>query len=106
MKRIKALLSILVLTTVISGVGTSSSQAQENSGEMTVNLMEVTCRELFKASAEDKDLILVFYHGLVTAKKNQMVIDRTQLEQATDKITDYCIDNPKATLMTVFEKYR
>ncbi|HAC65101.1 MAG TPA: hypothetical protein DCF68_16620 [Cyanothece sp. UBA12306] len=106
MKGIQALLTILTVTTVLNEVVISPSYAQETSEETTVNLTKVSCRELLKMSGDERGLTLVFFHGLISAKKNQMVVDRIKLREATDKITDYCIDNPNAILMAAFEKYR
>ncbi len=106
MKFINKLLGILLLTTIISPLSNLSSFAQDTSEDTKVELNQISCREMLKMPGEDKELTLVFFHGLMTAKNNQMVIDRIALREATDKITDYCIDNPNSMLMTAFDKYR
>ena len=106
MKLSQVFWAIVIGTTIISERGTSPSQAQENSEETKVALSEISCRELLKMPGEDKRLTLVFFHGLMTGKRNQMVIDRIGLREATEKITDDCINNPDETLITTFEKYR
>ncbi|MDJ0509985.1 MAG: HdeA family protein [Crocosphaera sp.] len=106
MKLINQFFSILLLATLFSQSSVLSSFAQENSEDTKVDLNKISCRELLKMPGKDKELTLVFFHGLMTAKNNQMVIDRIALREATDKITDDCIDNPNLMLMTVFDRYR
>ncbi len=106
MKLFNQILSLLLLTTIFSQSSILNSLAQENSEDTKVELNKISCRELLKMPGKDKELTLVFFHGLMTAKNNQMIIDRIALREATDKITDDCIDNPNLMLMTVFDKYR
>lgn len=106
MKLFNQILSLLLLTTIFSQSSILKSLAQENSEDTKVELNKISCRELLKMPGKDKELTLVFFHGLMTAKNNQMIIDRIALREATDKITDDCIDNPNLMLMTVFDKYR
>lgn len=106
MTLINKLLATFLLTIIISPALTLSSLAQDTSEDTKVELNQISCRELLKMPGKDKELTLIFFHGLMTAKKNQMVIDRIALREATDKITDYCINNPDSMLMTAFEEYR
>ncbi|MDJ0843742.1 HdeA/HdeB family chaperone [Crocosphaera sp.] len=106
MKSIDKLLGILVLTTTINPALNLASFAQEKPEETKVELNKISCRELLKMPGKDKELTLVFFHGLMTAKNEQMVVDRIALREATNKITDYCIDNPSSMLMTAFDRYR
>lgn len=105
MKSINKLFAIVLLATVISPVSNLSSFAQDTSKDTKVELNKISCRELLKMPGKDKELTLVFFHGVMTARNNQMVIDRVVLREATDKITDYCIDNPNSMLMTAFDEY-
>ncbi|MGK7940728.1 MAG: HdeA/HdeB family chaperone [Crocosphaera sp.] len=106
MKLINKLFGILLLTIIVSQGSIVDSFAQESSEDTKVDLNKISCRELLKMPGKDKELTLVFFHGLMTAKNNQMIIDRIALREATNKITDDCIDNPNLMLMTVFDKYR
>lgn len=105
MKFTDKLLAIVLLSTIISPFSLSSSFAQDSSEDTKVELNKISCRELLKMPGKDKELTLVFFHGLMAAKNEQMVIDRIALREATNKITDYCIDNPDSMLMTAFDQY-
>lgn len=106
MTSMNKLFGIFFVTMIISPALTLSSFAQDTSEDTKVELSKISCRELLKMPGKDKELTLIFFHGLMTAKKDEMVIDRIALREATDKITDYCINNPDSMLMTVFEEYR
>ncbi|MEA5508381.1 HdeA family protein [Crocosphaera sp. UHCC 0190] len=106
MKLMKKVWGILVLTAIVSELAIMPGYAQENAEDTKVDLSKVSCRELLKMPGEDKRLTLVFFHGFISAKKNQMMVDSIALREATNQVTDYCIDNPDATLMSAFEKYR
>ncbi|MGK7885449.1 MAG: HdeA/HdeB family chaperone [Crocosphaera sp.] len=105
MKSINKLLAIVLFSTIISPLSNLSSFAQDEAGDTKVELNKISCRELLKMPGKDRQLTLVFFHGLMAAKNNQMVIDRVALREATNKITDYCIDNPNSMLMTAFDEY-
>lgn len=97
---------IFVLTAIVNSMISAPSVAQENEEDTNIYLDKISCRELLKMPGEDKKLTLIFFHGLMSAKKTQMVVDRIALREATDQIVDECINNPETTLITVFEKYR
>ena len=105
MKSINKLLAIVLLSTIIIPLSNVSSFAQDEAEDTKVELNKISCRELLKMPGKDRELTLVFFHGLMAAKNNQMVIDRVALREATNKITDYCIDNPNSMLMTAFDRY-
>lgn len=106
MKLIKMGVGITLLTTVANAYLITPSLAQEIEEDTNIYLEKISCRELLKMPGEDKKLTLIFYHGLMSAKKDQMVVDRITLRDATDQVIDYCINNPDETLMTVFDQYR
>ena len=105
MKSINKLLAIFLLSTIISTLYSSSGFAQDEAENTKVELNKISCRELLKMPGKDRELTLVFFHGLIASRNNQMVIDRVALREATNKITDYCINNPNSMLMTAFAEY-
>lgn len=106
MKEIKKLLGMIALTAFVSQMTIMISQAQDTDDSSPVDLGKISCRELLKMPGDDKRLTLVFFHGFMNGKKNQMTFDRVALRDATDKVTEYCIDHPADTLISVFDKYR
>lgn len=104
----KKLTQIIVSALLITVSSTSAVFAQDNRGtlENTLDLTKLTCRTLLQLSGDDRTITLAFYHGLISGKNSEMVIERTVLSKVTDDVIDYCIDHPQDTLLSVFEKYR
>ena len=105
MKFTNKLLAIVLLSTITIPVSNLLSLAQDTSENTKVELEKISCRELLKMPGKDRELTLVFFHGLMVARNNQTIVDRIALREATDKITDYCKDNPDVTLMNAFDQY-
>lgn len=67
---------------------------------------KVTCRDVLKMDGEERAYTFVFFHGYVSGKRNTVAFDADALSTATDKVEDFCIDNPKELLLVAFEKSR
>ncbi|GBF82477.1 HdeA/HdeB family chaperone [Aphanothece sacrum] len=106
MKLINKFFWVVALSILVTELSVKPTYAQEDTQNTNVDLSKISCREVLKMPGEDKQFTFVFFHGLITGKNKQMTIDRIALREASDKITDYCIENPKASLMSGFEKYR
>jgi hypothetical protein len=106
MKIYQKSLSVLALMLLTASNGFSTLKAYAQEASTIVDLAELDCRTLLKMDNDEEELTLVFYHGLITGKNGEMSIDTKVLKETTDKVIDYCIDNPNDTLMSVFEQYR
>lgn len=71
-----------------------------------IDLATLSCRTLLKMDNEDREFTLVFFHGLISGRQEEMIFRAQALAEATDQIVDQCIDNPDEPLLTVFEKAR
>lgn len=71
----------------------------------TVEIEKVTCRDLL-LMYDDQEATLVFFHGFMSGKKGEMLYKDQELTEATDKILEYCVDNPAVSVLSVFEKFR
>ena len=70
------------------------------------SLKSLTCRDALKMGrGESRDTVL-FFHGFMSGKKNEMIFKADALAEATDRIIDGCIDSPDTSLFEMFEKYR
>lgn len=70
-----------------------------------VEIEKVSCRDLM-LMFDDQESTLVFFHGFISGKKGELLYKENELIDATSKILEYCVDNPKATVLTAFEKFR
>jgi hypothetical protein len=93
-----------ILALIISVTGfinlNSNAYAQE---QKIIELKAINCREVLKMEGKERELTLVFFHGFFTGKNNEMTINIDSLKNKTDKILDYCINNPNDSLIRAFE---
>ncbi len=67
---------------------------------------QLECRTLLRLGGEERAYTLLYYHGFVSGRMNQMSLDPLTMAEATDRVVDHCIDHPDDKLLPVFEKYR
>lgn len=96
---------IIFSATMLSGVLAGPARAEEDI-QTRLNIDEISCREALKMVGEERAFTAIFFHGYISGKKNENVFDADALAEATDKIADYCIDNPSEKLLKVFEMMR
>jgi len=80
--------------------------AAADADDETVNIEQISCREMLKMEGEERDLTLIFMHGFVSGEKAAPELDETELSDATETILDTCIDNPGDSVLSVFHKVR
>lgn len=98
----KKMLSVLVFGFVLAAATTWADQGttQEN----TVDISKLTCKELMSGDDSDREVGMAFYHGFLAGKKNNQVLNVSEMGSTTDKVKDYCLSNPTSTVMDAFTK--
>lgn len=92
---------------IMALIDTSPAFSQEKIREwVLVDLNTLDCRALLKTTDRERDLMVAFYHGVVTGMKREMTANVPVLSEVTDKVIDQCIDNPKENLLKVFLEKR
>lgn len=104
--RIKSALSALVLVTIIGQSLALTAKAESKSNGAMFNMETFTCKDLMLASSDDRQLMMSLFHGFFNGKNNETLLNVDQLAKITDQIENYCADNPKKPLMSVFKEYR
>jgi len=84
----------------------SSLTALAQDKDPVIEMSKVDCRTMLKMDADEQDFTLIYFHGYISGTKGETLFDGPVLREATNKIMDYCIENPSATLMEAFEKNR
>ena len=72
----------------------------------TVDLNKQDCRTFLKMTGYEREITVAFYHGVITGMKKETSVNIPALAEATDKVMDHCIDNPKTVLLQVFQDQR
>ncbi|WP_417711400.1 HdeA/HdeB family chaperone [Roseibium aggregatum] len=83
-----------------------SGPALAQSNDPVLEMSTVDCRTMLKMDSDEQDFTLIYFHGYISGKKGETLFDGPALRDATEKIMDFCIDNPSATVMEAFEKNR
>jgi hypothetical protein len=69
-------------------------------------LNDLDCRTLLRLSGDERAFTILYMHGFISGKTNQLLLPADELAATTDKIIDHCIDKPNDKLLAVFEQYR
>jgi hypothetical protein len=72
----------------------------------TPAINELDCRTLLRLNGDERAYTLLYLHGFVSGKTNQLLLPAEELAAATDRIVDHCIDKPSDKLLPVFEQVR
>jgi hypothetical protein len=67
---------------------------------------QLDCRTLLRLGGDERAYTLLYFHGFVSGRNNQMRLEVQDMAMVTDQVVDHCIDHPKENLLPVFEKYR
>ena len=99
-------LFILGVLAVVAVVYSASSFSEEKAKGMVVDLKTQTCRDLLKMPGDERDFTLIYYHGLISGMKQELIFNGPVLSEATDKVINQCIDHPDDKLLKVFKEAR
>jgi len=70
----------------------------------TVDLGKFSCKELMSGNDRARDIGFAYYQGFLAGKKNNMTLKLMDASDLTDRVKDYCLSNPKSTVMDAFAK--
>ena len=93
----------LALAALASLACTFPVAAQE---DPIVQMQDIDCRAMLKMGGDEQNYTLLYFHGYMSGVKGDTLFDGPAFRGATEKIMDFCIDNPSASLMEAFEKNR
>lgn len=101
--------SLSALAVALAGAlvaGTVHAQSAPALGPQQQAINELECRTLLRLSGDERDFTLLYLHGFVSGRKNQLLLPIVDLSLATDKLIDRCIENPKDKALAVLEQVR
>lgn len=70
----------------------------------TINIEEISCREMLTMDGEQRDLTLLFMHGFVSGENAAVELDESELSETNEAILETCVDNPSDSVLSVFHK--
>jgi len=95
---VTSLLSVFALAALVSSVSAQDADV--------IDLGALTCRDYLSMGGEERDNTALFLQGYFTGKAAMTEIVVSVLSDASDKVTSSCIDDPAASLLSVFEANR
>jgi hypothetical protein len=104
-EKIQMKLEISMITAFASAIACSTVPALAQDAPI-LEIGTIDCRTLLKMDESEKDFTLVFLHGFMSGKADNMVFDGPAFGAATGAIVEECIDNPSAKLLDIFGKHR
>ena len=87
----------------VSVYGQNGAKQEDTS---TIDAGNLACRYLLKLDDSDREATMAYYHGFMSGKNDQLIVDVTKLGDISEKVIEHCIDNPNDSLLTVFEQYQ
>jgi hypothetical protein len=73
--------------------------------DKTTDLKDFLCKDLMRFSGADRDIAIAVYHGYMLGKKDTTKYVSEELALITDKVVEYCLDNPKVKTLDAFTKF-
>ena len=95
------------LTATVLGVSLFAANAwggEAQSSPVSVDIAKFSCKELMAGNDHDRQSGIAFFHGYLAAKNNLATVDVSKASAQTDQVRDYCLSNPKSTVMDAFAK--
>ena len=89
---------LMVAALLLAMLGGAGARAQ-----VTVDVAKITCDQLTLYKVTDPQNIALWLSGYYHAKRNTTVVDTQQLAANTQKIKQYCMLKPDATVMQAVE---
>lgn len=104
MRRMFVVVAMLGIVGIMYATGAFAEDAPKK--WTTVDLNKQDCRTFLKMTGYEREITVAFYHGVITGMKKETSVNIPALAEATDKVMDHCIDNPKTVLLQVFQDQR
>jgi hypothetical protein len=81
--------------------GSAPAFAQEDS----IDLGQITCKDMMLLSDRDREAVMAFYFGYTSAKESNTVLDLTMTGERASNVIDDCLANSADKAMDVFSRH-
>ena len=97
---------VLVGSLSLSGIAVAQSSKQDDkSASNSRAINSYTCKDVMRASGEDRVISLALLHGYFLGKSGATTIDADAMRKATDEFIEYCLDHPTAKALEAMGKF-
>jgi hypothetical protein len=92
------------LDVAISSVLLAAAASAAGAVQSTADITTVTCRDIMSSDDRGRELSMAYMHGYLNGKAGSTVLELDKNAAITDKVRDFCLDNPTAKFVETFEK--
>ena len=85
---------IKILSLILLCLTISAAQAQ-----VTIDVSKITCEQFRGYAITDPNNIALWLSGYYNGQRNNTIIKVESFKENLEKVKDYCITNPKVTVM-------
>lgn len=85
-------------------LATTALAAESSPAPRSIEIATLTCKEIMAADDQGRAASLAFFHGYLAGKKDSKSIELNTASDITDKVKDFCLSNPSATVLDAFSK--
>ena len=71
--------------------------------QVTLDVSKITCEQFWLRKVADPDKVALWISGYVNGKRGNTIIDTQQLDRNVRRLTDYCRENYKMTVLQAVE---
>jgi acid stress chaperone HdeB len=71
--------------------------------QVTIDVAKITCDQYTSFKITDPENIAIWLSGFYNGKRDKTVVDTQGLKEEAKKVWDYCIRNPKISVMNAVE---
>ena len=98
MKRLNLFLRVLVLTSIFASGFAGASE------EKPRDINDLLCKDVLRASGEDRAIVLAFLHGYLMAESGKKMIHRSRLAKASDEFIEACLGDTNSQAIATLKK--
>ncbi|MCG3202228.1 MAG: hypothetical protein NFCOHLIN_02108 [Gammaproteobacteria bacterium] len=81
----------------------ASAAVAEEPIQSITDITAVTCKDVMSSDDRGRELSMAYMHGYLNGKAGNTALELNKNAAITDKVRDYCLDNPTARFVETFE---
>jgi len=97
----KSVVNMFVISSVLV-LGFAGTAGASNEESKSIN--DYLCKDILRASGNDRDIAIAFMHGYLMGKSGEHVINKPRLSKATDDFIEACLGDANSKAITTLKK--
>ena len=89
---------------ILAGLAVAALAGSLAQAQTSIDVAKITCEQYNLFKVTDPRNIAIWLSGYYHAKRGDTVVEVQQLEENANKVKEFCLANPKVTVMDAAEK--